>query len=226
MPTADDLPIILLPGIGTDARLFALQRLEFPQLVVPEWLPPLAGELLPDYAARLAAAINPNRPCLVGGHSFGGMVALELARHLPAVGCVLISSVKSARELPHWMRVLGPLAWLLPRQTNMYLNAFGTLLRYTVAPLMPRRGRQLGEQLRKVRSPLIPWALRVVAKWRPEPGSCPCPVWQLHGDADFVFPLRFTHADRVVPGGGHLLPLSHPYVVNEFVRGCAEECTV
>jgi hypothetical protein len=41
---ADPLPLILLPGMGADARLFAAQKLAFPALVVPPWLPPQPGE--------------------------------------------------------------------------------------------------------------------------------------------------------------------------------------
>jgi pimeloyl-ACP methyl ester carboxylesterase len=217
-----DLPMIFLPGIGTDARLFSLQRLEFPQLVIPDWLPPRRFESLTDYAARFAPVVNPGKPCIVGGMSFGGIVALELCRHLPAVACVLISSVKSSRELPLWMRVLGPFAIVLPRRTDLIVAAFGTALSYTVGFALPPHARQFCEHLSKTRSLVLPWACRVAVKWRPEPAELPCPVFHLHGDADPIFPMRFTQADQVVPGGGHALPFTHPYLVNQFLRECVE----
>ncbi len=73
------LPLILLSGMAADARLFALQQADFPGLVVPDWIEPRPKEPLPAYAARLARLVDPGRPCLVGGASFGGLVALELA---------------------------------------------------------------------------------------------------------------------------------------------------
>jgi pimeloyl-ACP methyl ester carboxylesterase len=221
-----NLPLILLPGIGTDARVFALQRLAFPQLIVPEWLPPQRRESLAEYAARFADAVNPGRPCIIGGMSFGGMVALELTRHLPAVACVMISSVKSSRELPLWMRTLSPIAACLPRRTDLFVAAVGTMLNYTVRFALPQRGRQFCEHLSKTRSQVLPWACRVSVKWRPVAEEWPCPVFHLHGDADPIFPLRFTRPDRVISGGGHALPLSHPYVVNQFLRECMERATV
>lgn len=223
--TDDTLPLILLPGIGTDARVFALQRLAFPQLCIPDWIPPLPRESLADYAARFADAVNPGRPCIVGGMSFGGMVALELSRHLPAVACVMISSIKSPRELPLWMRALSPLAAVLPRRTDLFVAAVGTLLKYTVGFALPARGRQFCDHLSKTRSQVLPWACRVAVKWRPQSVEWPCPVFHLHGDADPIFPLRFTRPDRVISGGGHALPLTHPYVVNQFLRECVERVT-
>jgi pimeloyl-ACP methyl ester carboxylesterase len=222
MTDDDELPLILLPGIGTDARLFSLQRLEFPQLVIPEWLPPQRRESLTDYAARFAETVNPGRPCIVGGMSFGGIVALELSRHLPAVACVLISSVKSSLEFPLWMRVLGPWAWVLPRRTDLIVAAMGTALNYSLGFALPPRGRQFCEHLSKTRSLVLPWACRVAVKWRPTLDGLPCPVFHLHGDCDPIFPLRFTKADQVIAGGGHALPLTHPYVVNQFLKDCVE----
>jgi len=217
-----DIPLILLPGIGVDARVFTIQQMQFPQLVVPEWLPPQRRESLPDYAARMAAACHPGRPCVVGGMSFGGMVALEMTRHLPAAACVLIASVKSADELPWTLRSLGVAAFVLPNRTDWLVAGFGTALKHTIGRVLPRRGQQLCNHLSRVRSPLIPWAWRASLRWRPS-GDWPCPVFHLHGDADPIFPSRRTTPDKVIPNGGHLLPVSHPYEVNEFLRRCLQQ---
>lgn len=221
-PTSE-MPLILLPGIGTDARLFTLQRMEFPQLVVPEWISPQRGESLEGYAARLAETIEVRQPCLVGGVSFGGMVALELTRHLPAVGCALIASVKSSRELPFTLRGLGPLVSLLPQRCDGLVAWFGSVLKVTVGRFLPPRGRMLCEHLSRVRSHLVPWAWRAALRWRPR-GDWPCPVFHLHGERDPIFPVRRTSPTQIVPGGGHLLPVTHPFVVNEFLRECLAAC--
>ena len=46
----------------------------------------LPGESLGDDAARLVPLVDPGRPWIVGGASFGGVVALELAAGLPLPG--------------------------------------------------------------------------------------------------------------------------------------------
>ena len=58
-------------------------------------------ESLPDYAARMAATIKPSgdSPLVIGGVSFGGMLAYEMARHMKADAVVLIASCRTRHGL-------------------------------------------------------------------------------------------------------------------------------
>src|SRR5438874_871766 len=113
----DDVPpIILLPGMAADDRLFRFQLAALPSLIIPPWIEPDGRESLGAYARRLARCIDPGGPCFVGGASFGGMVALEMAVHLRAEACFLVASIRSGRELPWRFRVLRPLARLGPQR--------------------------------------------------------------------------------------------------------------
>ncbi len=94
--------------MGASDRMFAAQRTAFPDLFVPPWLPPESGERLEHYAERMAATLPPGKDVLLGGQSFGGMVAVEMARATGARDCVLISSVAAPNDLPR--RVRGALA--------------------------------------------------------------------------------------------------------------------
>lgn len=209
--------MILLPGIGLDERLYAPQMTAFREIRVPAWLRPRYFESLPSYAKRMADAVNPDGPCYVGGMSFGGMVALEMTRHLDCRGCFLISTVRSRDELPYWARFLAPWAWVLPPRADLLGVAAGTLGLWTVGRFLPVRWRQFLIHLSKTRAPIMPWACRAAVKWRPTE-AYPCPIYQLHGDADPILPHHHTRADQIVPRGGHLLPLTHPLVVNQFLR--------
>ena len=212
----ESLPVILLPGLGLDERLFAVQKLELPGLQVPAWLKPRYFETLPEFGRRMAQAVDPGKPCYVGGMSFGGMVALEMSRHLDCRGCFLISSIRSREELPVWAKILAPGAWLLPPRSDLIGAAAGTLLLWTVARLFPPRWQQFCVHLGKMRAPILPWACRAVVAWRPSPVTCP--VHQIHGDRDPILPHHQTRPDQIVPRAGHLLPLTHPYVVSNFLR--------
>jgi pimeloyl-ACP methyl ester carboxylesterase len=65
-------------------------------------------------------------------------------------------------------------------------------------------------------------------KWREGIGSVrdwqlsespACPVKAIHGSHDRIIPLnRIPRPDVVVPGGSHLLNLTHPTAVNTFLR--------
>jgi pimeloyl-ACP methyl ester carboxylesterase len=106
----EQIPLILLSGMGADERILEPQIEKFPRLIVPKWIDPLPNESIPSYARRFAERIDPTRPCFIGGASFGGFVAVEMARHLDAKACFLIGSVKSADDLPLRVRILRPAA--------------------------------------------------------------------------------------------------------------------
>ena len=109
MSNPSPFQLVLFPGLGTDRRLFEPQRSAFPDLWVPPWIVPKRKETLPDYAARMAETIVPRRPTVLGGASFGGMVAYEMARHVEPEAVVLIGSCRSPRSLHPVARGLRPL---------------------------------------------------------------------------------------------------------------------
>lgn len=216
---AQPLPLILLPGMGTDARVFSVQKLAFPQLIVPPWIEPKWHESLADYGARMAASVPVDGPCYVGGMSFGGMVALEMSRHLPVKACLLIASIHSGRELPLWARLLGPGAWLLPPFTDWVVSTSATVMLRTTGLILPKPIKQSCVHLsRMYPSPMLPWACRSVVRWKPDPAGWPFPIYHLHGDRDRVIPHRNTTPTQLVSQGGHVLPLTHPFAVNDFLR--------
>ena len=56
---------------------------------------------------------------------------------------------------------------------------------------------------------------RMLLAWK---GSRPpCPVRLIHGDRDVLIRASAVKPDRIVRGGGHLINLTHPKAVNEFI---------
>jgi pimeloyl-ACP methyl ester carboxylesterase len=207
--------------MAADARLFAAQAATFPTLRVQPWIPPRPGESLRGYAARLAPLVDPGRPCLVGGASFGGVVALELAAHLPVLGCVLIGSVRSPAGLPWRWRLLRPAAALGPDGLRVLAGLVARLGR----PFL--RGGTVG-RLRRLARPdagFVRWAVGAVVRWRPSPAARRVRVFHIHGAADRVLPVELARPDVVVPGGGHALSVFRPAEVNEFLAGAVRAVT-
>ena len=96
-----ELPLILFSAMGADASIFLPQKLAFQNLIVPEWPKPVEDDNLASYCSRLAAATDPGCPCIVGGASFGGVVALEMTRHLDALpACKLAAYEVIINSLP------------------------------------------------------------------------------------------------------------------------------
>jgi pimeloyl-ACP methyl ester carboxylesterase len=206
-------PLILLPGLGGDFRMFGPQRSAFPELIVPPWIEPERNEPLAVYAARFAKVIDPGQVCFVGGASFGGVVALEVASHLKAGECYLFGSIRDPRELPRRLRFFRSISDLVivpKRFSPMVLSCGGRWIN----PIT----RGVLHQVHEADERFLRWAAEAILKWTPSAGVERVRVIQIHGDRDWVFPVGRTSADKVIAGAGHLISITHADEVNRFVR--------
>ena len=218
---SEGVPIILLSGMAADERLFAAQAAAFPNLRVQPWAPARPGESLREYAARLAPMVDPGRPCLVGGASFGGVVALEVAAHLDALGCILIGSIRSPAGLPWRWRLLRPIAALGPDA----LRVLAAMAARMGRPILTAGAVRRLQRLSRPEATFVRWAMGAVVQWRPSGAARRVRVFHIHGESDRVLPVTLGQPDVVVPGGSHALSLFSPTVVNEFVASVMRTVT-
>lgn len=217
MASTDRSPMILFSGLAADDAIVAPQKLGFPNIIVPAWPRPLPKETLPDYCQRLAEELRPLGATVIGGVSFGGIIALEVAKILQPKCLVLISSVRRPQELPWRIRVFRNLLWLFPCLPLRWMQ--------WSSAATPNVNRQLTGAVRVFRlaDPLtLKWSIFQTLHWEVPP-PLECPVYQLHGDRDFVFPISLTRPTQVVRGGGHLITLTHAREVNAFLHDCIEK---
>lgn len=76
--------ILLLPGMGADARLFDPLKPWLGEIVVPDWSVGEGAGTIPEWAQRIANWL-PERVEVIGGASFGGAVAGRIASRLAKV---------------------------------------------------------------------------------------------------------------------------------------------
>jgi pimeloyl-ACP methyl ester carboxylesterase len=217
MATETNVPLVLFSGLAADSRIFILQKLAFPQLRVPVWPRPSRDETLDVYARRLAVEVGTAR-CVIGGASFGGIVALHVAQYMNPTAVILIGSIKSPSELPPYARFARPLRFLVP----VIPIRVGQLLAW---PLTLRCFHRLAPftyglacQLRDSDPCVFRWSLSRILDWSAAP-VLHCPIFHIHGDRDWTLPIRYTEPDTVVAGGGHVLTVTHGSEVNAFIRG-------
>lgn len=211
---SEPIPVYCISGLGADERVF--QHLSLPGCVVYylTWLKPEAGESMSVYAGRMAQQIRHQSPVLAG-LSFGGMMAIEIARQVPVRKLVLFSSVKHRGELPLWMRLAGVLR----------LHKLVRLKPYKwLGPLENRNlGVESAEELRLVASfreqvdlVYLNWAIDQVLCWKN--AEVPENVLHIHGSNDHIFPSRYIQADYVLPGAGHMLVFNRAHEVSEILQ--------
>jgi pimeloyl-ACP methyl ester carboxylesterase len=217
MAAVDSTPLILFPGLAADANVFAPQKIAFPQLIVPEWPLPLTSDTLDSYCDRLAEDLRSQGEAIIGGASFGGIIALHVAQRLKPRAVLLIGSLRSASEHPRVTRLCRPLKPLVPWIPVRFLQL-------CCAPLTSKLARRtfphlsgLAGQFYSANPAVFQWSLARILDWNSTP-AVDCPVFRIHGDRDFVLPIRCTQPDIVVRGGGHVISLTHSSEVNEFIR--------
>jgi hypothetical protein len=211
--------LVLFSGLGLDERFVeAMGALDgiVARVQVRPWLEPEDNETIPAYAQRMVASLEGSGPVYLGGPSFGGMVALEAARHVDCAGVLLVSSCTQGRALAWYVRAALGLAGRAPLWTisaGLYLAPLAMRLFGRI----DRRGRQRMISIwaacdRKVAR----WGARQITRWKLT-APPPAPVWHQHGWIDHIIPRARVRPSAWVSAGGHLINLTHPRQVNRFL---------
>ena len=117
--------IFCISGLGADEQAFSRLCIKNHELKFLTWLKPLKNETIAAYARRMAELISEPSPIILG-LSFGGMIAIEIAKQIEVEKIILISSIKTKDELPRWMRLTGKLKLhkILPVKSNRLTERF------------------------------------------------------------------------------------------------------
>lgn len=206
-------PIYCISGLGADERIFSKLTLPGRTLTPLQWIRPQKEERIEEYAKRMTSQIPTDQPILMGV-SFGGMMAIEMAKICPAAKVILISSVKSREELPGWMKWSGRLRLnkLLPRNPPRWTRLESDFL-----------GTETAEEVELVRvfsetadRDYLSWALGQVINWRNE--WQPSSLFHIHGTIDRTFPLKNIRATHIVRGGGHFMVMNRAAEVSTIIE--------
>ena len=173
----------------------------------------------------MAASVKLSRdvPLVLGGVSFGGMLAYEMARHLKPDAVVLIASCRNRRGLRSSIAQRRPLWPLVPAWTWNAVKWVGSpTTRFTSRMDAGQRALLIG-MLKEMDNGFLHWAVRAILGWNPSPPAG-VRIVQIHGRRDLVIPARGVEADLWIPDGGHLINVTHAGEVNAFIRGALESC--
>jgi esterase/lipase len=102
--------LVLFSGMGGDGRLMRPLRVPGIDVCTPDHVEPTRGEELSRYASRVADLQSIGASDVVGGASFGGMIAAEIARQRAVAGLILLGSCVRPDRLPwsyKWIERLG-----------------------------------------------------------------------------------------------------------------------
>ena len=206
--------LYIFSGLGADESVF--QKLDFSDYSVTyiQWVIPQSKETIEDYAARLIDQIPTTKPTLIG-LSFGGIMAIEVAKQIDVEEVIIISSVKTKNELPSYYRFAGKLGLhkLLPpsflKRSNFITNwFFGTSSTFD---------KQLLKQILIDTNPqFLKWAMDKIVHWKNE--TVLSNIYHIHGTNDRILPFRNVYCDMTIKNGGHLMVLNKSEELNSVLR--------
>lgn len=206
--------LYILSGLGADERAF--QKLDFSgyEAHFIKWLTPYKNESIEAYAFRLVDQIQCRFPVLIG-LSFGGLIAIEIAKKIPTEKVILIASAKTRNEVPFYFRLAGNLRLLriLPVRFMMRSNfitnwMFGTENDY--------EKKFLKQILNDTDPGFFKWAIEQVACWpnRTQLDN----IYHIHGTHDRILPHTFVNGDHEISKAGHLMVYNRADELNSIIR--------
>ena len=206
--------IYIFSGLGADERVF--QKLDFSDFKTTfvKWIIPKEKETIENYSARLIDQITTKKPTLIG-LSFGGIIAVEVAKQIETEKVILIASAKTKTEIPFYYRFAGQLGLhkLLPtrllKNSNFITNwFFGTNSTFD---------KQLLRQILIDTNPIfLKWAIDKISKWTNQIQTKN--TFHIHGTSDRILPVKFVNCDLTIKNGGHFMTLNKSDELNNILR--------
>ncbi len=208
--------IYCIPGFGTDDKIFANLKVDNAELQYINWIDPLPKESFHAYVERMMDGMDED--AIIIGVSFGGMVALEIAKIIPVKQIILISSVKTRKELPGYLRITG----------NLRLNRIFPLIRvYESERYYDMANRRVGAYTKEEKEfanayrknaklNYINWGFNQILNWKND--AIPDNIVHIHGDSDLIFPLRYVTPTHLIRGGTHMMVMNRTDEINTIIN--------
>ena len=213
------MKVFLIPGLGYDCRIFDRLDLQEFDVTKLEWIEPKKDEKIHNYSQRLFANFkNSKENILLIGHSLGGIVSQEIASTNQITKIILISSIKSRKELPLYFKLVKPLRLYKFFTREISLSTF----RYWGKSHGFQTENEKGlfrSMVGKQTNTYLKWALRELSSWHEPEISSDTQIIQIHGTKDKTFPFKLINSPNFsVEGGSHICVLRKAEKISAIIK--------
>ena len=195
--------LYLMPGMAASSSLF--EKIKLPEDVFEihllDWIMPERTESLKNYAKRMSKFVKHDKAVLIGV-SFGGILVQEMAQFLELRKIIIISSVKSNKELPSRMKIAKTTKAYKLIPTSLLSNV-EALTKYAFGTMVKERINLYKKFLTMSDKVYLDWAIEQVVCW--ERTIADDNVIHIHGDNDSVFPVHNIKNFINVNAGTHIM---------------------
>jgi pimeloyl-ACP methyl ester carboxylesterase len=204
-----------ISGLGADERLFKKQlEAGLPIIPIP-WKIPFKDESIESYAQRIAKEIPEGESVILGGVSFGGIVAVEMSKYVQVEKLILISSIKSYKELP-WTIKIWKYMPVYKLTTAWIIQKLGLTARFIFGNMDKQEKELFSDMFMHTTPAFIKWSIPQIINWKNEYQEKN--FIHIHGTADLIFPIGLINEPVIkIKGGSHVMVFTNRRI-NEILK--------
>lgn len=206
--------VYLMPGMAANHLIF--EGLNLPENFVIhylEWLLPKEKESLSSYCERLSADIKGSNIILIGV-SFGGIIVQEISKIIRVKKTIIISSVKTKKELP-FMMTIGKSTGLYKYVPVNWIDNVESLAKFVFGPSIKKKIALYRKYLSVRDEHYLRWCIDKIINWDNE--KVPKNLIHIHGSLDLVFPSVYISNAILVKNATHAMILTKANWLNKNI---------
>ncbi|CAM1344085.1 alpha/beta hydrolase family protein [Tenacibaculum amylolyticum] len=212
--------VYFVPGLAANTKIFEHIKLNealFETHLLDWNIPTATSESIENYAARMCEKITDENVILVGV-SFGGIMVQEMSKHINSKKTIIISSIKSNKELPNRLKLAQKTKAykLFPTKVVENIEDYEYLF---LGDFLKRRAELYKTYLSIRNSTYLEWALHNVLNWKQDVELND--VIHIHGTKDEVFPIKNIKNAIEIENGTHIMILNKAKTISRIIE---EQC--
>jgi pimeloyl-ACP methyl ester carboxylesterase len=207
--------IYLIPGVGANDKIFQNLDLGNYEVVHLKWPKHSKHEHINTYVKKLLPQIKKDTQPILIGMSFGGIVAIELAKLINPYKTIIISSIKTYHERPLKLLFLNSLKFhrLIP---GKLVIEFRFWLQWFLGKLSTHDFAMIDDMIKEVNIEFNEWAVDQVIHWENE--EYPENLVHIQGTRDRIFPNFYIKDAIWIKGGTHFMVVNRAKEISKIIR--------
>lgn len=207
-----------ISGIATDYRAFLSQYDAVDNAVYLPFPKNDAKDTMASYAQKFVPLIDTSEDFNIIAHSMGGIITMELIKHVQPKKVILLSTVKSRKEMPL------KLTHLNYTYAHKLLTGNGFIKSIELGSAMIPRLKHIPNlrntviEMAKANDPkFLYWAVNAIIQWKGKEDYRK-DIIHIHGTQDQMFPYRNIRNAIPVFGGTHEMNMLRADEINRLIQ--------
>lgn len=206
--------IYAIPGLGTTEKLYVNTKIKGVEIIVLDWPTPEKNDTMQSYARKFLPQINTNIPFCLLGVSFGGMLCTELSNIISPQKTFLISTCKSRKELPWFIKMMKYLSLhkiISEKQHRKMAYQGRWIIGFGTAYIPEFLG-----MVNSMTENYFKYCINIIVSW--EGKALPKNSIHIHGDADRLLWYKYVSPDYTIHNGSHAMIVFQAEEINKIIE--------